>query len=475
MDNNTQNQNYDYSNLYNNVANNQGSNPPQGQYSYTANQIPNTVYSQDYNPYQNIQDIKNNKNKKGNGTGKKIISFVLATLFFTGISIGGGYIGSTLAGNNNSSNGGTIINQTITDGSESGAVAASDSGLSISEIASIASPSVVEIMTEQAVLNPVFGQYVADGAGSGVIISEDGYIITNAHVIEGAQQIKVTLSDKTEYIAQVVGEDTMTDLAVLKIDATNLPAATLGTSGTLEVGDFAMAVGNPLGTLGGTVTDGIISALDREIYVEGQELTLLQTNAAVSPGNSGGGLFNSRGELIGIVTAKSGDIEAEGLGFAIPIDDALEITTQLMESGYVTGRPAMGITVAEIQDEQTAMQYGVPRYGVYVIGVNEGSAAAKAGLLPMDLIVSAGDIAVSTTSDLTEYIEEHEVGDTITLQIVRDDRIQTVDVVLQERAQDANEQATQDAENFFGEDSGEGNLEDFFGDENLDKFDGENE
>ncbi len=463
---NNDNQDYNYSDLYNNISNRENNatqNTMNGQYSYSSKEMPHAV---NYNSYAQVPN-EQQKMPKAQGKGKRVLSFILATVFFAGISVGGGYIGSLLA--NDGENNSTVITQNITDSAQNGAVATANGGLSVSEIAGIASPSVVEIMTEQAVLNPVFGQYVADGAGSGVIISTDGYIITNAHVIEGAQQIKVTLSDKTEHVAQVVGEDATTDLAVLKIDATNLPAATLGSSSNLSVGDFAMAVGNPLGTLGGTVTDGIISALDREIYVEGQELTLLQTNAAVSPGNSGGGLFNSRGELIGIVTAKSGDIEAEGLGFAIPIDNALEITTELMENGYVTGRPAMGITVVEISDAQTAMDYGVARFGVYIIGVNDGSGAQAAGLMPMDLIMGIDDIAVSTSSDLTGYLEGKEVGDTVTLQIVREDKIETVNVTLQERSATADEDANSDAQEFFG-DGSEGDLDEFFGEGGLEDF-----
>ncbi len=473
------NQDYDYSGLYENIV---GKEPvakqePQGQYAFTGTQVPHAVNYQNYanNPMNNnmnsapTYDGKPPKNKNKNG--KRVAAFACATLFFTGISIGGGYVGSMLA-NSNSGGSSTVINQTISDGSANNAVATANDGYTVSQIASIVSPSVVEITTELAT-NSVFGNYVADGAGSGVIISQDGYIITNAHVIEGAQQIKVTLNDESEYFAQVVGTDSMTDLAVIKIDATNLTAATLGSSSSLQVGDFALAVGNSLGTLGGTVTDGIISALDREIYVEGQELTLLQTNAAVSPGNSGGGLFNARGELIGIVTAKSGDIEAEGLGFAIPIDDALEITTELMNNGYVTGRPAMGVTVTTVPDEQTAMEYGVSRTGVYIIGVNEGSAAQKAGLMPMDLIMSIEDNMVTDTSDVTEYLETLEVGDEVTLQIVRDNKLQTVTIVLEERSADSQEQANEDANNFFGEGETQqvpndvfgGDLEDFFGEQ----------
>lgn len=176
----------------------------------------------------------------------------------------------------------------------------------------------VEVTTEAVTTNAFFGQYVQSGAGSGVIITEDGYIITNNHVVSGASQVTVRTSDGTEYPATVVGADSKTDIAVLKIEATGLTPAVVGDSDSLQVGEFTLAVGNPLGELGGTVTDGIISALDREVTVENQTMNLLQTNAAVSPGNSGGGLFNERGELIGIVNAKSSGQNAEGLGLRDP-------------------------------------------------------------------------------------------------------------------------------------------------------------
>ncbi|MEG2037197.1 MAG: trypsin-like peptidase domain-containing protein, partial [Ruthenibacterium sp.] len=303
--------------------------------------------------------------------------------------------------------------------------------------------------------NPFFGQYVTDGAGSGVIISADGYIATNNHVVSGAQQIKVTLSDKKEYIAKLVGTDPKTDIAVLKIDGSNLPAATIGDSAALTVGDFALAVGNPLGTLGGTVTDGIISALDREITVGSQTMTLLQTNAAVSPGNSGGGLFNSKGELIGIVNAKSSGDNAEGLGFAIPVNTAIKVARELMDNGYVTGRPALGINVLAINDAQTAAQYNVTRPGVYVMTVNKGSAAEKAGLQAGDLIMSANGEAVTVSANITKVLDACAVGDTVEMQIIREDKVLTISVKLQERSADADRaanSAVQDYQEQFGND-----------------------
>ena len=226
-----------------------------------------------------------------------------------------------------------------------------------------------------------------------------------------------------------MGSDSVADIAVLKIEATGLTPAVIGDSSDLAVGEEVVAVGNPLGTLGGTVTNGIISALNRQITVENNEMSLIQTNAAVSPGNSGGGLFNANGELIGIVNAKSDSTEAEGLGFAIPINTAVEVAQELIDNGYVA-RPALGVTVLNIQDQQTAMQYGVDAYGVYIAQVNEGGAAEAAGLQVGDRIVSIGDKAVSSSSDLTSYIRSLNVGDTVTLQVERDDTLMSVDVTL---------------------------------------------
>jgi len=192
--------------------------------------------------------------------------------------------------------------------------------LTIVEIAALTSESVVEIYTETVVNIGRFGSYIAEGAGSGVIISSDGYIVTNNHVIEGASKITVRLKNGVEHEAALIGRDSKTDLAVLKIQESGLQSAVFGDSDKLVVGELVVAIGNPLGKLGGTVTDGIISALSRNISVEGQMMNLLQTSAAVNPGNSGGGLFNRYGELIGIVNAKSSGSDIEGLGFAIPIN-----------------------------------------------------------------------------------------------------------------------------------------------------------
>ena len=220
----------------------------------------------------------------------------------------------------------------ITDGSELGILAGTgySENMTIPQVVELVADTVVEITTTNIVTDRFYGQYVTSGAGSGVIIREDGYIVTNHHVIEDARSVTVRLTDGSEFSASYVGSDVANDIAVIKINATGLTPAR-GSSSELTVGQDVIAIGNPLGTLGGTVTDGIISALDRKIKVDGYEMTLMQTNAAINPGNSGGGLFNMSGELIGIVNAKQSDTGIEGLGFAIPIsvvNESLEKITK---------------------------------------------------------------------------------------------------------------------------------------------------
>ena len=244
----------------------------------------------------------------------------------------------------------------------------------------------------------------------------------------------VQLADGTEYTATVVGQDSTSDVAVLKIEATGLTPAVIGDSDSLAVGETTVAVGNPLGTLSNTVTNGIVSALNREVTVQGNDMNLIQTSASISPGNSGGGLFNANGELIGIVNAKSSSSDAEGLGFAIPINTAMEMAKQMIEKGYVA-RPAMGVTVITINDAQTAMQYGVSNYGVYIYQIASGSGAEKGGLKLGDRIISIDDVAVSSASDVQKYCQSKEVGDTVTLQVERDGKVISCEVTLGESTQ----------------------------------------
>lgn len=291
--------------------------------------------------------------------------------------------------------------------------------------------SVVEIQTESVTngSNP-FQQYVSSGAGSGVILTQDGYIVTNHHVIEDANSITVRTRSGDEYNASLVGSDEQSDLAVLKIDATGLTPAVLGDSTTLEVGDLAIAIGNPLGELGGSVTSGIISALDREMTIDGQTMTLLQTDAAVNPGNSGGGLFNANGDLIGIVNAKSSGENVEGIGFAIPISTATDIIDELIANGEVTSRPTLGVSLYNVEDEMTASQLGVDSTGVYIVQIVDGGAADKAGLRSGDRIVSIDGSEVSSASDVRAALNKHKIGESISITVERNGQTQVFDVAL---------------------------------------------
>ena len=308
----------------------------------------------------------------------------------------------------------------------------SGKALSIAEIANVAADSVVEITTESVVNDMFMRQYVTEGAGSGVIISADGYIATNNHVISGASKITVRLTDGKQYKAQLIGTDAQTDIAVIKIEGITLQPVTLGDSDTIGVGDTAVAIGNPLGQLGGTVTNGIISALDREIVLENQTMRLLQTNAAINPGNSGGGLFNDKGQLIGLVVAKSAGSNVEGIGFAIPVNVVKEVVDSIINVGYVQGRPVLGISVVSIDSAQLAYQYGVNKLGVYVAGLTEGTKAEANGLKVGDYIIAVDDTQINSTSDLTKILQSHKVGDKVNVMISRDGKMLTIEVELSE-------------------------------------------
>lgn len=304
--------------------------------------------------------------------------------------------------------------------------------LSVSEIAEKAADSVVEIVIKSTADSGYRGQTILTGAGSGVILTQNGRIITNNHVVEDADSITVRLRNGEEYEAELLGADSKSDIAVIKINADDLTPAVIGDSSLLRVGELAVAIGNPLGELGGTVTDGIISALDRQITIDGQNMTLLQTNAAINPGNSGGGLFNGRGELIGIVNAKSSGTDIEGLGFAIPINKAVEIYSDLADYGYVRGRADAGMSMLEISDTATAYMYRVSQLGVYVYEVENGSSAQNAGLKSGDYVLTAGGKEISTLADFNSVIDSHSIGDQIEISILRGRTVHDFTITLTE-------------------------------------------
>ena len=352
--------------------------------------------------------------------GKLTVIIACCLVLSIGCGIGGAYL---IARTNQSS----VIYQ---DTSKIVSTGSQDSS-TIKSVVEQCANSVVEIQTESVTngSNP-FQQYVSSGAGSGVILTQDGYIVTNHHVIEDANSITVRTRSGDEYNASLVGSDEQSDLAVLKIDATGLTPAVLGDSTTLEVGDLAIAIGNPLGELGGSVTSGIISALDREMTIDGQTMTLLQTDAAVNPGNSGGGLFNANGDLIGIVNAKSSGENVEGIGFAIPISTATDIIDELIANGEVTSRPTLGVSLYNVEDEMTASQLGVDSTGVYIVQIVDGGAADNAGLRSGDRIVSVDGSEVSSASDVRAALNKHKIGESISITVERNGQTQDFDVAL---------------------------------------------
>ena len=426
-----------------NTANQYNDPQPEPETAYTAPQTDNGAggATPPVHPVQ-PQDAQPPKKKK-KFNGKRVARSAVALVLAAAMGFAGGFVGAKFGGS-----GKVVIQQVApsstansSDSADSSITAASSSGSSLTteQVADLVSPSVVVITTEQVVYSQWswYGQnQVESGAGSGVIISSDGYILTCAHVVDGASTITVTIGDK-DYTATLVGEDTTSDIAVIKIDADGLTPATVGNSDSLKVGQSVMAVGNPLGELGGTVTGGMISALNRSVTIQGSSsvntMSLIQMDASVSPGNSGGGLFNMNGELVGIVNAKSSSSDAEGLGFAIPINDAIKVAQELLENGYVTGRPYLGITYLAVTDAQTASQLGVNAYGVYVVEVVKGGPAEKAGLQAGDRIVSVDGTEIASKDDLGTLMQKHAAGDTLSITIAREGQMQTVNVTLGEK------------------------------------------
>ncbi|MGN0784480.1 MAG: S1C family serine protease [Candidatus Aphodomorpha sp.] len=281
------------------------------------------------------------------------------------------------------------------------------------------------------------GSQVQTGSGSGVIITADGYIVTCNHVVEGASKITVILSDETSHEAKIVGTDSRNDLAVIKIEASGLTPATLGDSDMLTVGEDVVAIGNPLGELRGTSTGGMVSALGRQVTVEGTEMTLIQHDAAVSPGSSGGGLFNSSGSLIGIVNAKASSNNAEGIGFAIPVNSVKQIISDLIEHGYVKGRAYLGILSQNVtlRAEQGGWGGYFGHGGTSCVQVGQvvaGSAAEAAGIQAGDLILAVGEEQITSTDALSKAIGAYNAGDQATLTIQRNGQQMQVDVTFGE-------------------------------------------
>jgi serine protease Do len=268
-------------------------------------------------------------------------------------------------------------------------------------------------------------------SGSGVVLTEDGYLVTNYHVIDGAEEITVTLSDDRVLAADVVGTDEVTDLAVLRVQADDLVAAEFGDSSSLEVGDTVAAIGDPMGPeLRGTMTNGIISGINRDIKIGGRTMSLLQTTAALNDGNSGGPLLNGKGQVIGINTMKlaGNDNEVEGIGFAIPSSIVESVVNEIMANGYVSGRPSLGLTFSSLS-LAARVYYHLPN-GLYISSVSENADAAEQGIQSGDILIAVNGETVSSSTDVENLISGSAVGDTATLSIFRGGWIYTVDVEL---------------------------------------------
>ena len=463
----SQNTSSGYSNNYQNPNTNAYDNYQSNGYTAQNQQSQNVYNSQPYgtapNHSANAKPPKAKKPKKQRkpiSRGGIAIALAVTMVFSCGLGFGGGYFANKV---NTSTSGSLNITKTSNSGTTTTDSSTSKAN-STSEIVKKTADSVVEISTESVVTGSFAQQYVQQGAGSGVIISQDGYILTNNHVINGANSVKVRLRDSTEYDATIIGSDSDNDIALLKVNATGLSPATFGDSNSLAVGDYVVAIGNPLGELGGTVTDGIISALARKVTIEDTQMTLLQTNAQVNPGNSGGGLFNANGELVGIVNAKQSATEVEGIAFAIPINNVLDILSDLKEYGYVTGKVDLGIDFTDITSDETAFYYGVNQTGCYVLSVDSGSNAEKAGVTRGDLVTKVNDTDVSSSSDITAALEKAEVGDTVTFTVSRRGTSKTISFVLEEyipavsnsqitNGSQKSTTPTSDSENSTGDDS----------------------
>ena len=380
---------------------------------------------------QPMPKVKKEKKQRNRGFWKKVLAAVLViALVAAGCGITAGAVNSRWEAQVNNQK--ALIagmqkqlddmQKQLDQGGASGPVgiAASGEALSPAQVYAQNVDSVVAITTSIVSMTP-YGTTEGSSSGSGFILSADGYIVTNHHVIADSSKVFVVTYDGTEYPATVVGSDSTNDLAVLKVEAENLPAATLGSSDELIIGDMVVAIGNPLGDLTSTQTVGYISGKNREIVTDNTIIDMIQTDAAINPGNSGGPLFNMKGEVIGITTAKysgttSSGASIEGIGFAIPIDDVLTIISDLVDFGYVTGA-YLGVTVRNM-DASSASMYGLPM-GAYVDEVVPGASADRAGIQAKDIIIALGEYEVESITDLTRNLRHFRAGDTSTITVVR--------------------------------------------------------
>ena len=387
-----------------------------------------------------VEEPGHKEPKKKKSFGGKIVALCLVCALVGGVAGGAGV--AAFSGNNS---GGST---TLVEGERTPTVVnvsnvTTKDPLTASQIYQAYVGSTVGITTEIVTTN-YFGQPVSQAAaGSGFVISDNGYILTNYHVIKGASSIKVAFMDGTNYDATLVGGESENDIAVLKINASGLSPVVLGNSDNVQVGEQVVAIGNPLGELTFTFTGGYVSAKDRSVTMsDGTVMNMLQTDTAINSGNSGGPLFNEYGQVIGIVSAKlssssNSEASVEGLGFAIPINDVKDMVTSIIEHGYVTGKPNVGILMKDVPQE--AQQYGVPA-GSEVLAVLDGSGAGKAGLQAGDIITAVNGTAVSGSEALKAAVQDCKAGDKVTFSVYRDGDTVELEITL-----DEDNQTTQEA------------------------------
>lgn len=416
-------------------------------------------YNFNYDNQGYYKEIVVQSRKKRSGRFITYLSLVLVTSLVTSFAVGGVMYSNfsrqldsqvnslkQAAVTQTSSDGGSSPTKlsTATDNVKATNLFSTGTGeLTVAQIAKKVGPSIVGIKmsvpnTRQS---PFYSSRssTSDSEGSGIIFTEDGYIITNYHVVQYADPkngaantaLTVYLPDKREAKAKFIGGDSENDLAVIKIDLTNLPAAELGDSSEVEVGDPAVAIGNPLGMeFAGSVTYGVISALNRQLKTGDNSLTLIQTDAAINPGNSGGALVNKKGQVIGINSAKISVEGIEGLGFAIPMNTAKPIVDQLKTYGYVKGKPLIGISAQEVTAEISRM-YDLP-VGVYISEVTQGGAAEAAGIHKGDVLVKLDGSKIESMADLDAVKKNHKAGDTVSAVVSRDGKEVTLSITFSE-------------------------------------------
>ncbi len=401
---------------------------------------PHTVPGSDNEHRETVQEMKP---VKKNRLGVKVAALCLCCALLGG-AVGGGVVwaagGSGSTSINVSSRPATEVAIKTVDGKTE---------MTDAEVYAANVNSVVSINTTATAGTNFFGQSVQTAsAGSGFVLTADGYIVTNYHVVEDADTVTVTMYNGDEYDAKYVGGDEDYDIAVIKVEAENLQPVTVGDSDTLNVGDHVLAVGNPLGELTFSMSGGMVSSVNRAINVSGTPFNMIQTDASINPGNSGGPLFNSYGEVVGIVSAKyssaSNEESVEGLGFAIPINDVIAMIQDIMTNGYVTNKPYLGITGGSMTEQMAAQfRYDIDS-GVFVYSVEEGGAADKAGLQMGDVITKVGDTDITSMDDLNVVKKQYSAGDTATFTIYRDGKEMTVEVTWD--AVPAQEQTSSDAQ-----------------------------